>query len=200
MNTNNSDASHFATEMLGESHYRPTEQSWVEAGSPTAQVGVFVSVERATLKFSASVHLNRAPNFAPAVDEKPLDNEPADINSDGVQFHWRSFITGEWNSLLAVPDGDDVRLTVTSGCDDGITARWHLDAQGDSYSVTFDVPLPGLATVVEWDCVINECPPDRERRRGQLVLSGANGEFGYLRGARQGTERANFLSFYATPS
>jgi len=62
------------------------------------------------------------------------------------------------------------------------------------------VSWPGLGTVIEWDCVINECPPDRERRRGQLVMSGANGEFGYLRGARQNPERAVVLQFHATPS
>jgi len=200
MNTSNPDASRFAAMMLGESHYRPTEASWADAGAPTAQVGCVVSVEPATLVFSASVHLNRAPYFAPAVDENPLDNEPADINSDGVQFHWRSFITGEWNSLLAVPDGDDVRLTVTSGSDDGVAASWQLDGPGHSYSVSLEVSWPGLGTVIEWDCVINECPPDRERRRGQLVMSGANGEFGYLRGARQNPERAVVLQFHATPS
>ncbi len=200
MNTSNPDAGLFGAVMLGQTHYRPTEESWVDAGSPTARVGVFVSVERATLIFSASVQLNRAPNFAPAVDENPLDNEPADINSDGVQFHWRSFISGEWNSLLAVPDGEHVRLTVTSGSDDGVAASWHVDGPGQSYSVSLEVAWPGVGTVIEWDVVINECPPDRERRRGQLVLSGANGEFGYLRGARQGPERAVFLQFYATPS
>ncbi len=185
---------------LGESHYRPTEESWAEAGSPTAQVRFVVEAERSTFLVSATVHLHRAPSFAPAVGENPLDNEPADINGDGVQFHWRSFVTGAWNSVLAVPDGDDVRLTVTSGSDDGVTASWHLDHPGRSYSIALEVPWPGLGTVIEYDCVINECPPDRERRRGQLVLSGANGEFGYLRGPRQGPERALFLQFFASPS
>jgi hypothetical protein len=32
--------------------------------------------------------------------------------------------------------------------------------------------------------IINETAPGRERRRGQLVLSGARGEFVYLRGDR----------------
>ncbi len=34
-----------------------------------------------------------------------------------------------------------------------------------------------------FDLVVNERPPRRERRRGQLVLSGGGG-FGYLRGDR----------------
>ncbi len=200
MNTSEPDASVFASAMLGEAHYRPTEASWQEAGSPTAQIGWFIFAEKPTFHVSAHVTLNRAPFFAPAVDDHPLDNEPADINSDGVQFHWRSFVTGEWNSLLAVPDGDDVRLTVISGSRDDVTASWHMDVPGRSYSVLFIVPWPGLGTIIECDCVINECPPDRERRRGQLVLSGAHGGFGYLRGARQDPERAIFFEFYASPS
>jgi hypothetical protein len=32
-------------------------------------------------------------------------------------------------------------------------------------------------------------PPGRERRRGQLVLGGALGEFVYLRGDREGQDR-----------
>ena len=34
------------------------------------------------------------------------------------------------------------------------------------------------------DVVVNETAPGRERRRGQLVLCGAAGEFVYLRGDR----------------
>jgi hypothetical protein len=34
------------------------------------------------------------------------------------------------------------------------------------------------------DVLVNETAPGRERRRGQLVLSGARGEFVYLRGDR----------------
>ncbi len=194
------DARVFAATTLGNENYRPTEESWVDAGSPTAQIGFFVEAGKSTFLVSAVVTVNRSPFFAAAVDDNPLDNEPADINSDGVQFHWRSFVTGEWNSLLAVPDGADVRLTVISGSRDDVTARWQMDVPGRSYSVFLDVPWPGLGTVIEYDCVINECPPDRERRRGQLVLSGAHGEFGYLRGARQGPERALFLQFHASPS
>ncbi len=200
LDTSAPDASLFASVTLGKDNYRQTEEPWADAGSPTAQIGWFIFAEKPTFQVSAHVALNRAPYFAPAVDENPLDNEPADINSDGVQFHWRSFVTGEWNSLLAVPDGDDVRVTVISGSRDDATASWQMGVPGGSYSVFFVVPWPGLGTVIECDCVINEGPPDRERRRGQLVLSGAHGEFGYLRGARQGPERAVFFQFYASPS
>jgi len=39
------------------------------------------------------------------------------------------------------------------------------------------------------DLIVNERPVGRERRRGQLVLSGARGEFVYLRGDRHDLER-----------
>ena len=39
--------------------------------------------------------------------------------------------------------------------------------------------------------VVNEMRPDRERRRGQLVLGGAAGEFVYLRGDRLAAERSS---------
>jgi hypothetical protein len=37
---------------------------------------------------------------------------------------------------------------------------------------------------IAFDLVVNERPPERERRRGQLVLSGGGG-FAYLQGDRQ---------------
>jgi hypothetical protein len=39
------------------------------------------------------------------------------------------------------------------------------------------------------DVIVNEKPADRFRRRGQLVLCGARGEFVYLRGARHESNR-----------
>ena len=47
------------------------------------------------------------------------------------------------------------------------------------------------------ELAINERPPDRERRRGQLVLSGGGG-FGYLMGDRRPTNR--FVRLLLSPS
>jgi hypothetical protein len=51
------------------------------------------------------------------------------------------------------------------------------------------VPLAAVTgstpAALRLDVVVNETTPARERRRGQLVLSGAGGEFVYLRGDRQ---------------
>jgi hypothetical protein len=45
-----------------------------------------------------------------------------------------------------------------------------------------------------FDLIVNERSPDRERRRGQLVLSGGGG-FGYLRGDRQDPAHALRVEF-----
>ena len=55
-----------------------------------------------------------------------------------------------------------------------------------------DAELP-----IELDAIINESVPGRERRRGQLVLSGAAGEFAYLAGDRHDPRR--LLRFLLRP-
>ena len=41
-----------------------------------------------------------------------------------------------------------------------------------------------------FDLIVNLMAPERERRQGQLVLSGARGEWVYLQGDRQNPDRA----------
>jgi hypothetical protein len=50
-------------------------------------------------------------------------------------------------------------------------------------------PARGRDVPVALDVIVNEMPPWRERRRGQLVLSGGGDEHVYLRGDRQPVER-----------
>ena len=57
------------------------------------------------------------------------------------------------------------------------------------YEVRIDWPLPPGAETLCLDLLINETTRGRERRRGQLVLSGAFGEWVYLRGDRQDAQR-----------
>jgi len=45
------------------------------------------------------------------------------------------------------------------------------------------------------DVLVNEKPAGRERRRGQLVLSGAHGEFVYQVGDRQDRHRLLHVQF-----
>jgi Heparinase II/III-like protein len=172
-----------------ESLYRRTEATWREAGEPTASFAFDFDDDRITVALFC--RLGRAPNFAPPRAENPLDNEPADVNSDGAQLHWRSAVTGEWNSVLAVPEGSSVRLTLIDGSFDGISASYRV--QPNAFLINFTLPWPESEPEFVVDACINECPPDRERRRGQLVMSGARGAFAYLLGARQSDAHAFHL-------
>lgn len=184
------------TLVLGEASYRGTEVPWAEADRPTAEL-TFATLDAAAehIAITADVRLCRAPRFAPAVDDNPLDNEHPDTNSDGVQLHWRSPLDGTWNSLLTVPEpgGAAVRLSAIGGSADGVTASYELTGAG--YRLTLVLPWPGPDHPLVCDVVLNEMPVGRERRRGQLVLSGARGESAYLRGARQDPGRAVTILF-----
>jgi hypothetical protein len=73
-----------------------------------------------------------------------------------------------------------------------LEATWRLTGTG--YVVRCEIPRSAIgdrdARDFMLDVIVNEISPDRERRRGQLVLSGARGEWVYLRGDRQDSSRA----------
>jgi hypothetical protein len=186
----------WSAHLAGADHWRRTETSWHDAGEPSAQV--LIRWDAGHITVAVEVRLRRAPHFAPAVDENPLDNEHPDTNSDGVQLHWRSRLTADWNGALLVPEANGVRTSMISGTADGLTASWSPTTHG--YRVTLHLPWPDAGVPFVVDLCVNERPPERERRRGQLVLSGARDEFGYLRGARQSDERALSLLFAAPVS
>jgi hypothetical protein len=72
-----------------------------------------------------------------------------------------------------------------------VDATWQLAPRG--YRVRAVVSLASLGltpgAAFRLDLLVNESGAGRERRRGQLVLSGGAGEFVYLRGDRQPPER-----------
>jgi hypothetical protein len=173
---------------LGADHYRRSEQSWEEADRPTA----VVSIQRSSDGLVVRVDVPRAERRFVAVDaENPFDNDPAAIHGDGVQLYAvAGERTGGW-LLVPVPDSEAVAHRAADGWADAlpVEALWQPSANGYSLVATIAVP-PGVATVY-LDVLVNESAPGRARRRGQLVLSGARGEFVYLRSDRH--DRAQLL-------
>lgn len=183
---------------LGEADYRRSEVSCAEAGKPTARVALWAEGDHVAIDVRVT---KRDVFFAPACDSNPLDNEPPDTNSDGVQIHVGTHLRGgDWApdrelAWLLVPDAEtgDVRLTAraSAGVVAPMDATWRRNADG--YEVHCRIPLDSTGLVrgspFLLGVVVNDMAPGRERRRGQLVLGGAAGEFVYLRGDRLSADR-----------
>ena len=105
---------------------------------------------------------------------------------------------GQEGAWLLVPRAADRSVAVhpIAGWHGGlaVSTEWHPTSDG--YALTARVALPREGRVVELDLLVNETAPGRARRRGQLVLSGAKGEFVYLRGDRH--DRRQLLRFKLT--
>jgi hypothetical protein len=177
---------------LGEEHYRRSEATWQEAGSPTASV----EVKKSGSSLGVAIHVrSKDQRFAAADAQNPYDNEHADTMGAGIQLYLRtSEGLGGW---MFIPESGTVRRRAIAGWRElalDPTARWTATDTG--YSVFVDIPI-GRQDEFALDLVINEAPFGRERRRGQLVLSGANGEFVYLRGDRHDDRR--LLNFRVAP-
>jgi hypothetical protein len=182
-----------ATFDLGEKNYRRSEETWEEAGRPTAHVAV--STSAGDLIVDVRVKTGDL-LFVPASASNPYDNEHADINGHGVQLYVRTFLdSGGW---MIVPEEGEPRARVRPVDGWGTlavrSATWAKT--DDGFSVRVRVALPPLpeeyprgANPVAIDVLVNETIPGRERRRGQLVLSGGRGEFVYLRGDRHDASR-----------
>jgi hypothetical protein len=182
--------------VLGENQYRRSEQSWREAGKPTATVSI--AAERDAVVVTVDVTKPDL-SFAPRRGANVLDNENPDTNSDGVQLHVivpasptapsspREF------TWLMVPEAGSDRVRVSGRAlgapDPGVRASWH--STRDGYVLRAELPRSVLDGHGDFllGVVVNETVPDRERRRGQLVLGGPSGEFIYLRGDRLPIER-----------
>jgi Heparinase II/III-like protein len=162
---------------MGEHHYRRSEQAWRQAGEPAGSV----TLERVgdSLRLIVEVAVSEL-NFAVADATNPYDNEPADVNGDSVQLYLRgpNGLSG-W-MLVPTLDSVDVRQRAIPGWSaaDPIRAVWERTESGYRVLVELDAVPDAI------DVIVNEMPHGRERRRGQLVMSGARGEFVYLRGDR----------------
>ena len=191
---------------LGEAHYLRSEPTWREAGAPAAVVMVRVSPNARALVLDVDVRLGRAPAFAPAGAVNLLDNERADVNSDGLQLLVAPATPGGApTTWLLVPElpPSAVRQSLVSGAEGelAVDARWAPRLNG--WRVTCELPLATLRTrgdVVALDVAVNEKPPERARRRGQLRLGEPESPFVYLRGDRMDAGRAvRFLLPPAVP-
>jgi len=166
---------------LGELHYRRSEQSWTAAGGPSARVTMsYVETPNKTLRVTIDVAKSeRTFSLADAVN--PYDNEHPDVNGDGVQLYLSS--DQGLSAWMLVPEATSSRVRTRQLerwlAAVPVSAVW--SPTSDGYSI--DVEIAGCIPKAI-DILINEKPRGRERRRGQLVLSGGRGDFVYLRGDR----------------
>ncbi len=185
--------------LLDEPFYVRTEQSWREADCPTALVQLAATDTAFVVDVDARTG---ALVVAAMAGENPLDNERADINSDGVQWYLTDEVAHGWAAaaLLVPADPDAPRTTplLPGEMAQGLApvVSWRPTVTGWAVRLVWSRQrLPrGDDGTVHFDLIVNERTPDRERRRGQLVLSGGGG-FGYLRGDRHEPARSLRLSF-----
>lgn len=167
---------------LGERHYRRSEQDWRQAGEPAGSI----ALERIgdALRIVIEVIASEL-TFAPPGATNFYDNEPADINGDSIQLYLHG--PGGPSAWMLVPTAEsvEVRQRMIDGWNapQPLRATWERTERG--YRVTVD--LDAIPDAL--DVIVNEMPRGRERRRGQLVMSEAHGEFVYLRGDRHEVER-----------
>lgn len=164
---------------LGESHYRRSEPSWRDAGSPAATIAIGADGVRVVVFADICAG---DPVFAAADAENPFDNEHADTMRAGMQLYLDD------NGWMLVPEenGGRVRLRRLSGGAEILTeAAWRRTAAGYEMRVV----LSPRRDAFSMDVIVNETVRGRERRRGQLVMSGARGETVYLRGDRHDAVR-----------
>ena len=181
------------TVHLSESSYRRSELAWSDAGAPRATVSLWAEADELCVLVDVE---KRDVYFAPQIDSNPLDNENPDTNSDGVQLHVivpaatpGSGVPRELNWLL-VPElgGNHVRVSArgVGGLAAPLRASWEPTTRGYSMRMAVDLSALGanVTKSVKLGVAVNEMSPDRERRRGQLVMGGRAGGFVYLRGDR----------------
>ena len=189
---------------LGESHYVGTERRWGEADAPSARVQLAVAGD--WLVADVDVQKSGPIVVADVAAANPLDNEPHDVNADGIQWYMNpadpSARPSEgWVAAgLVVPArapqyGTAGRQMPIVGPHAQPQVWWRPTEHGWAMRLRWEIAqLPvGIDGELAFELVVNERPPWRERRRGQLVLSGGGG-FGYLAGCRRPVERFVLLS------
>lgn len=174
---------------LGAGDYRRSELAWESAGSPAAIVELTGGHDGLDLRVQV---MKAGPiRFVPAGMENPLDNEVPEVNGDGIQIYVRAgTASGGW-TIVPVEDGPATRVVGIRGWNDldEPNGAWSRNASGYEVTVRIDLPPGRSVDIVQFGLIVNESAPGRARRRGQLVLGGAAGEWTYLRGDRHDPER-----------
>ena len=173
---------------LGGESYRQSEATWDDAGNPAAEIAF--ENENGELVIEVAV-TNADRTFAPSGATNRLDNENADVNGAGIQLYLRTDDASAGYVLVPDASGGRVRSRTIDGWGAGIPVQATWTSTDEGYVVEIHVNGPRMpgGTVIDVDVVVNEKPANRERRRGQLVLSGGAGEFVYLRGDRHDPDR-----------
>ncbi|HVZ76860.1 MAG TPA: heparinase II/III family protein [Gemmatimonadaceae bacterium] len=179
----------FLVRELGRQQYRRSEDSWHDAGAPVARVALAAS-SRAII---VDVHVTTPHlRFLPADAENPWDNEHADVNTDGVELFFRGWeAAGAW-MLTLDPEAGEPHVRPIDGWHGARLAHAAWRRCPDGYELRAEIELPpGLRGrgQVALDVLVNLTQAGRERRSGQLVMSGAHGEWVYLRGDRHDPSR-----------
>jgi hypothetical protein len=90
--------------------------------------------------------------------------------------------------LVPELDGNRVRVTARAGGGAAapLHASWERTPRGYSVRIALERSALGAdaTKAFKLGVAVNEMTPDRERRRGQLVMGGRAGDFVYLRGDR----------------
>ena len=175
---------------LGEEHYRRSEVAWKDAGRPSAMVAIAAD-DRSFAIYVAVVAGD--PRFAGPNSTNIYDNEHADTMGAGVQLYLRTPLgRGAW-MLVPESGGEAVRIRELEALPTLMAPRARWRPMSGGYELQILSALPNFADSAEYpvdvDVIVNETVSGRERRRGQLVLSGARGEFVYLRGDRHEADR-----------
>lgn len=186
---------------LGEVHYVQTEQPWRDADAPTAALQIGCTAESLIVDVLARTGEVVA---RPVSCDNPLDNEIDDTNADGVQWYINPSTIGATPLNTSLSDEDDaswyaagLHVPVGEGRSTPLrmgsavpALKWREVADGWAMRLVWSrtsLPVAPDGSIA-FELVVNERPPDRERRRGQLVLSGGGG-FGFLAGSRRSANR-----------
>jgi hypothetical protein len=173
---------------MGEQHYRRSELPWKDAGQPSATVHLMAT--GSLLHLTVVVRKMTPVIFAPFRATSDLDNEHPDINSDGIQIHLAEAAADSpvltW-LLVPIVGDSSLRINRPAG-GPPLEAAWVPLPEG--YVIRSTIALtPEMSRLgFDLDVIVNEMSADRERRRGQLVLSGG-GDWIFLQGDRQSRDR-----------